>query len=128
LQASVSYSGVDLYIDEEDNSFQCMLSHFAPATFQRTMGEIVKDGAVKRGRLNLDSVCKDNFVSLVKELKKRIGAKDLEAPELTDWISRMMLVFTDEKEFKPEYFLKAFDFLLENEDLSKSEVAQAPRL
>jgi len=76
----------------------------------------------------LDSVSENNFVSLVKELKKRIDAKDFELPELADWISRMTRVLTDKKELKQECFLESLDLLLESEDLSKSEVARALKL
>lgn len=78
--------------------------------------------------MDLDSVRKDSYVSLARELKKMIGTKDLEISKLANLVSRMMLIFRDEEKFKPERFLKALDFLLGCEDLWKSEVAEALRL
>jgi len=77
--------------------------------------------------LDLDSVYKNSLVSLVRELKKMKKDENLEASELPDLISKMVVSLRDKKEFKPEDFLGVFEstrLLLESKDISKSEFAR----
>jgi len=50
------------------------------------------------------------LASLLKELKKMKGARNLEAPKLADFVSKMMIALRD-KGFEPKDFPNAFDFL-----------------